>query len=63
MGWGWSFGFMPYGARWREHRRHFHQYFSSSVIENYVGIAERHRTEFLNALLEQPEDFRSFIRL
>ena len=38
MGWNFSLGLMPYGERWRRHRRTFQQKFHANAAKAYYPI-------------------------
>ncbi|KAK7048439.1 O-methylsterigmatocystin oxidoreductase [Favolaschia claudopus] len=61
-GWDMSFGFMRYGAKWRQHRRMFHQYFRREAIPSYYPIQSKKINELLRNLLSNPEDFVQHIQ-
>ncbi|KDQ53918.1 hypothetical protein JAAARDRAFT_416633 [Jaapia argillacea MUCL 33604] len=63
MGWSWNFSFLPYGPKWRNHRRVFHQYFNQHAIEPYKPIQLRESRAFLRRLLDKPEEFGDHICL
>lgn len=42
---------MPYGQRWRETRRCFHQYFNQNMVQNYHAIQCREVHAFLRRSL------------
>ena len=47
MGWEWNVGLMPYGVRWRETRRTFHQFFNQLAVQRYLPVQEREIKAFL----------------
>ncbi|TCD66360.1 hypothetical protein EIP91_001466 [Steccherinum ochraceum] len=60
--WDFSFGFMPYGAKWRTHRRMFHQWFYQSSVKTYCQPQLEHARVFLGLVLKSPGDTRKHIR-
>ncbi|KAF7798048.1 hypothetical protein EIP86_009260 [Pleurotus ostreatoroseus] len=40
-GWTWNMGFHPYGQRWRDTRRNFHQHFHQLAVSEYHPIQTR----------------------
>ncbi|KAJ2918168.1 hypothetical protein MD484_g2258, partial [Candolleomyces efflorescens] len=56
MDFTWSFGLMPYGVRWRQHRRAFHQYLNSNAVKSYHPIMHEETKHFLRKLKTQPDD-------
>ena len=54
---------MPYGERWRRHKRAFRQYFHSGAIPSYQPIQRSAAHRFLNKLLKTPSELRTHIRL
>lgn len=63
MGWDWTFTLMPYGPRWRAHRRTMHQYFTPNASLDYLAIQEQQLLKFLRGLLVQPDNFLNLIHL
>ncbi|KAF8573529.1 cytochrome P450 [Ramaria rubella] len=49
MGFDWNFGLMPYGERWRRHRKVFHQEFKPTSVVKYQSM-------------QTPEHFMEHIR-
>ncbi|KZT24415.1 cytochrome P450 [Neolentinus lepideus HHB14362 ss-1] len=62
MGWGFNFAFMPYGKRWRDGRRIFHQHFNQGSTPRYHHAFSRQTRRLLYSLLTEPEDFLRHIR-
>jgi len=63
MGADWSLGFLPYGNRWRIHRRLFHKFFNVSAVERFDPRLFKGIRDFLRRLAEFPEDFADHTRL
>ncbi|PSR73379.1 hypothetical protein PHLCEN_2v10671 [Hermanssonia centrifuga] len=55
-GWDWNMGVMPYGQRWRDTRRCFHQHFHQGVVGKYNPIQIREVQAFLRRALISPGD-------
>ena len=56
-GWEWALGFMPYGSRWRETRRVFHQHFSQAAVKkDHYGIVAREIRAFLQRVAQAIRD-------
>ncbi|KAG1754144.1 cytochrome P450 [Suillus lakei] len=53
--------FMPYGDRWRLHRRIFHQAFRQAEIPNYHAVQLRSAHRMLFSLLQDPGDYVSHL--
>lgn len=53
---------MPYGPRWRRHRRVFWQHFYPSATEKYYATQKQTARVFLRKLLTDPEDLYDHIR-
>ena len=47
LAWDWNLAIMPYGSRWRETRRTFHQFFNQMAVQNYRHVEEREIRAFL----------------
>ncbi|KAL0958951.1 hypothetical protein HGRIS_014263 [Hohenbuehelia grisea] len=62
MGWDWSFGHMPYGERWRRHRKLFHRQFQPSVVNSFFPIHIRETHALLKRLLDTPDDMINHLR-
>lgn len=45
-------GFHPYGQRWRDTRRCFHQYFNQTVVPQYHPVQTREIHIFLKHALD-----------
>lgn len=63
MGWGWSFGMMNYGERWKKHRKVFHQFFNQNAVDKYRPVQTREGRMLLRRLLKNPDGFLQHIRL
>lgn len=63
MGMDFSLPLMGYSARWRAHRRMFHQYFNDRVVKDYRHTQECHAHTLLRRLLQSPEKFGDHTRL
>ncbi|EPQ53769.1 cytochrome P450 [Gloeophyllum trabeum ATCC 11539] len=57
IGWNWNTSLMPYGDKWRKHRRSFHQFFNSAVCPKYRDVQVRESHEMLGRLLQDPSKF------
>ena len=53
---------MPYGDRWRDANRVFHQFFNPRVTKTYRPRIAREVQVTLGRLLESPEDFMKHFR-
>ncbi|KAK0239655.1 cytochrome P450 [Armillaria nabsnona] len=62
MGWDWSFGHMPYGERWKAHRKIFHAHFQASVVSVYWPIQLKEAHKLLRRLLHEPEELLEHLR-
>jgi cytochrome P450 len=60
--WGMSMAFMPYGPRWRRHRKSFREYFHRDAAIKYQPIQRQEVQAFLRRLLVTPNDFLHHIR-
>ena len=54
---------MPYGPRWRTHRRLFHDFINLSTVETYDVNQVKAVSNFLVNLHRNPEAFREHIYL
>ncbi|RPD62594.1 cytochrome P450 [Lentinus tigrinus ALCF2SS1-7] len=61
-GWDWVFAFMPYGQRWRQHRRVFWEYFRPSALPALRPAQEEGMRRLLSGLLESPSNVYEHIR-
>ncbi|KAG2118453.1 cytochrome P450 [Suillus clintonianus] len=52
-----NMGFMPYGDRWRLHRRIFHQAFHQAAIPAYHDVQLRSAHKMLFSLLQEPSNY------
>lgn len=62
MGWNFAFGMMPFGDRWKAHRKMFDSRFRQGNISSYQPIQIECAHVLLTDLLESPEDFRIHLR-
>ncbi|KAF8884193.1 cytochrome P450 [Infundibulicybe gibba] len=62
MDWDIVMSFLPYGPAWRARRRLFHEHFHLSANEKYKPIQARGSRDFLQRLLETPDNFMHLIR-
>ncbi|CAK5284897.1 unnamed protein product, partial [Mycena citricolor] len=65
MGWGGFVGFLPYGARWRSHRKAFMQAFNPEAVKQFHSQQRTGVHNLLRRILAQPsgdviEQFRLF---
>ncbi|KAF4566361.1 hypothetical protein EYR36_011787 [Pleurotus pulmonarius] len=63
MGWDWSFGHMPYGDRWRAHRKTFHTQFQPSSVSQFWPIQLKEAHAILRRLLDEPDALIDHLRL
>ena len=54
---------MPYGQRWRSHRRAFWQHFHRDAIKGYHSTHQVATHVFLEMLLDNPSRLDKLIRL
>ncbi|KAJ7644019.1 cytochrome P450 [Roridomyces roridus] len=57
MGWDFNLGLIPYGDKWRQYRRVFHQYFRRKSVPVYHPIQLRKVHNLLRGLVSTPQDF------
>ncbi|KAH7890379.1 cytochrome P450 [Phlebopus sp. FC_14] len=62
MGWDWSFGHMPYGERWKKHRKMFERQFRPAVAPTYWPIQRKEAHSLLRNILESPQDLIEHLR-
>lgn len=53
---------MPYGDRWRKHRRIFHQYFRPTASETFRPIQAKKVQDLIFNLLDSPEQFLDHLK-
>lgn len=56
-------GLMPYGERWRLHRRIFHQAFRQAEIPTYHALQLRSAHKMLFSLLQDPGNYPSHVKM
>ncbi|KAF9531309.1 cytochrome P450 [Crepidotus variabilis] len=61
-GWNTLFGFMPYGERWKEHRRLFQKHFHPSNTLVHQPFELEYTRKALKKLLVSPEKFMDHLR-
>ncbi|KAJ3555333.1 hypothetical protein NM688_g2635 [Phlebia brevispora] len=52
VGWNWAIPTMPYGHRWRQSRRYFHQHFHAGAVHKYREMQTRGVRAYLRRQLE-----------
>ncbi|KAG6888048.1 hypothetical protein C0995_010909 [Termitomyces sp. Mi166 len=62
MGWDWTFGHMPYGERWKAHRRMFHRQFQQSVAPVHWPTQRKEAHSLLRSLLDSPQELIEHLR-
>lgn len=63
MGFDLAMSIMPYGDRWRRHRKWFAAAFlDKKALESYVPIQQRETYKLLAGLLESPDAYHAHIR-
>ncbi|KAF9219295.1 cytochrome P450 [Gyrodon lividus] len=62
MGWDWSFGHMPYGERWKKHRKMFERQFRPAVAPTYWPLQRKEAHALLRNLLDSPGDLIEHLR-
>ncbi|RXW13084.1 hypothetical protein EST38_g12770 [Candolleomyces aberdarensis] len=58
----WSFGLMPYGTKWRQHRRPFHQLVNSNALPKFYPVFNEEIVVLLRKLHQSPDDFLRHIQ-
>ncbi|KAN0082680.1 Cytochrome P450 [Tylopilus felleus] len=61
MGWDWSFGHMPYGERWRKHRRMFERQFRPKT-DTYWSLQRKEAHTLLRNIHDTPENLIEHLR-
>ncbi|GLB41181.1 putative cytochrome p450 [Lyophyllum shimeji] len=62
MGWDWTFGHMPYGERWKAHRRMFHRQFQQSVAHIHWPVQRKEAHSLMRRLLDSPDNLMEHLR-
>ncbi|KAJ6566541.1 cytochrome P450 [Mycena capillaripes] len=62
VGYHWNFGFMPYGPKWKYHRKIFVQQFQPSQMLFHRPLQLKAARVFLQRLLETPAKFEQHLR-
>lgn len=62
VGWDKSFGLMPYGERWRLHRKMFNQHFRAALIPEYHQKMLQEARTLVDLIEDTPDDFFKHIR-
>ncbi|KAF8884004.1 cytochrome P450 [Infundibulicybe gibba] len=62
MGWDFNFPCMPYGDRWRQHRRIMHQAFHPTAARRFHPHEIRATHNLLRRLLDDPNDYMVHLR-
>ncbi|KAG6907101.1 hypothetical protein DXG01_010514 [Tephrocybe rancida] len=61
IGWNWALPLVPYGEKFRRHRKYLSQYFAKQCLPNYYDIQTKEARRLINDLLEDPDNFRQHI--
>ncbi|KAG6376689.1 cytochrome P450 [Boletus reticuloceps] len=62
MGWDWSFGHMPYGERWRKHRKMFERQFRPVEAQTFWPLQKKEAHTLLRNILDSQEDLIEHLR-
>ncbi|KAH8116168.1 cytochrome P450 [Phellopilus nigrolimitatus] len=62
VGWNRGLGYAPYGERFKEFRRMFHQTMGPRSVQDLIPIQEKENARFLFRLLEKPRSFMEHAR-
>ncbi|KAK7687283.1 hypothetical protein QCA50_009788 [Cerrena zonata] len=62
IGMWWAMSSTPYGERWRDMRRAFHQDFNNESVKQFREVETKACHELLRRLVSRPENFREDIR-
>ncbi|KIJ60731.1 hypothetical protein HYDPIDRAFT_98167 [Hydnomerulius pinastri MD-312] len=62
MGWDWSFGHMPYGDRWKKHRKMFERQFRPAVAPTYWPLQRKEVHTLLRNILDSPDELIEHLR-
>ncbi|KAF8143554.1 cytochrome P450 [Mycena galopus ATCC 62051] len=62
VGYNWNFGFMPYGPKWKQHRKIFVQQFQPSQMLFHRPLELKAARVLLQRLLETPTKFEQHLR-
>ncbi|TCD66265.1 hypothetical protein EIP91_001594 [Steccherinum ochraceum] len=60
--WDYNTALMPYGQKWRTHRRVFHQHFHLGAVDVYRPVQLAVARRFLSWVLDMPEQSRRHVR-
>lgn len=61
MGWDWIFSSMPYGDKWRAHRRLFNKHFRPEMVHTYYPIQTKEVHTLLRSLVHSPDQFSKHV--
>ena len=63
VGWKNALGLQPYGERFRNYRKHFHQLIGTIASASlFYPVEELETHRFLKRLAKNPEDFADHVR-
>ena len=62
MGWEWVTASLPYGNKWRLHRRVLQQYFRPEASQGYLSVQKNKTHQLLRQLLDAPEHFAGHLK-
>ncbi|KAI0053497.1 cytochrome P450 [Auriscalpium vulgare] len=58
----WILGFLPYGQKWRNYRKAFHEHFNPTTVHQYKPLEVKSAHQLLFSILTAPESFMDSIR-
>ena len=62
VGWNLGLGYAPYGERFKEFRKMFHQTIGKRSLPDFAAVQERENGLLLLRLLQKPEAFMEHAR-
>jgi cytochrome P450 len=62
MGWEFNVGFIPYGPKWRKHRKAMHYALNPTAMVSYRGIQLAKVHQLVKNLMHAPDEMEVHLR-
>ena len=62
IGWDWALPLIPYGEKFKRHRKYLQDYFKKSSLPNYYHIQLNEVHKMLNDILDDPTDYADHVK-
>ena len=62
IGWDWALPIVPYGDKFKRHRKYLQEYLKKPRLPNYYPIQLHEVHKMLNDVLDDPENYKAYIK-